>query len=41
MSKKRKRIRILRGKYYTTFHTGQLGHPSLVFRLDRKEISIG
>ena len=36
MSKKRKRIRILRGKFYTTFHTGRLGHPSLVFRLDRK-----
>lgn len=36
MSKKRKRIRTLRGKFYTTFHTGRLGHPSLVFRLDRK-----
>ena len=36
MSKKRKRIRILRGKFYTTFHTGRLGHPSLVFRLDWK-----
>ena len=37
MSKKRrKKIKILRGKFYTTFHTGRLGHPSLVFRLDRK-----
>lgn len=37
MSKKRrKKIKILRGKFYTTFHTGRLGHPSLVFKLDRK-----
>ena len=35
--KKRKRIKILRGKFYTTFHTGRFGHPSLVFRLDRKK----
>lgn len=35
--KKRKRIRIFRGKFYTTFHTGRLGHPSLVFRINRKK----
>ena len=35
--KKRKRIKILRGKFYTTFHTGRTGHPSLVFRLNRKK----
>ena len=35
--KKRKRIKILRGKFYTTFHTGQRGHPSFVFRLNRKK----
>ena len=35
MSKRRK-VKILRGKFYTTFHTGKRGHPSLVFRLDRK-----
>ena len=34
---KRKKIKILRGKFYTTFHTGRIGHPSLVFRLDRKK----
>jgi len=34
--KKRNRIRIVRGKFYTTFHTGRLGHPSFVFRLNRK-----
>ena len=38
MSKsKRKRIRILRGKFYTAFHTGKFGHPSFVFRLDRRK----
>ena len=35
--KKRKRIKIFRGKFYTTFHTGQFGHPSLVFRLNRRK----
>lgn len=35
--KKRKRIKILKGKFYTTFHTGRIGHPSLVFRLDRRK----
>ena len=35
--KKRKRIKILRGKFYTTFHTGQFGHPSFVFKLNRKK----
>ena len=34
--KKRKRTKVLRGKFYTTFHTGLFGHPSLVFRLNRK-----
>ena len=35
--KKRRRIKVLRGKFYTTFHTGRFGHPSLVFRLNRKK----
>ena len=35
--KKRKRTRILRGKFYTTFHTGQKGHPSLIFKLNRRK----
>ena len=35
--KNRKRIKILRGKFYTTFHTGLHGHPSLVFKLNRKK----
>ena len=35
--KKRKRIKIFRGKFYTIFHTGRMGHPSLVFRLNRKK----
>ena len=35
--KKRKRTKIFRGKFYTTFHTGRTGHPSLVFRLNRKK----
>ena len=34
--KKRKKIKILRGKFYTTFHTGRFGHPSFVFKLNRK-----
>jgi len=35
MSKrKRKRIKIFKGKFYTTFHTGTKGHPSFVFRVD-------
>lgn len=35
--KKRKRIRIFRGKFYAAFHTGRFAHPSFVFRLDRKK----
>lgn len=35
--KKRKRIKILRGRFYITFHTGLKGHPSLVFGLNRQK----
>ena len=34
---KRKKIKILRGKFYVTFHTGKRGHPSLVFRKNKKK----
>ncbi len=37
MSKKRKRIRIFKDRFYTTFHTGQKGHPSFVFKINRNK----
>lgn len=35
--KKRKKIKILKGRFYTTFHTGQIGHTSFVFKLNRRK----
>ena len=29
---KRKKTRIIKGRFYATFHTGGKGHPSLVFK---------
>ena len=34
---KRKKARIQKGKFYATFHTGGRGHPSLVFRKNKKK----
>ena len=33
----RKKIRIQKGKFYATFHTGGRGHPSLVYRQSKKK----
>ena len=34
---KRKKIKIIKGKFYATFHTGGKGHPSLVFRKNKNK----
>lgn len=34
---KRKKIKILKGKFYVTFHTGGRGHPSLIFRKNKRK----
>ena len=33
----RKRIKLLKGKFYTTFHTGGKGHPSLLFKKSKSK----
>ena len=34
---KRKKTKILRGKFYTTFHTGRKGHPAWIYRKSKRK----
>ena len=35
--KRRKKTKILVGRFYVTYHTGGKGHPSLVFRKNKRK----